>query len=99
MITVLRINKKHAYISAVILFLTIRLIAFDFFVVITLFLMLFYFIGLYCYVMPYIYGENINIPGYAHNLIKGEDDLLRAISFSGGILLCLAALFGPVVNI
>jgi hypothetical protein len=43
--------------------------------------------------IPFVMGERMRVPGYAFELEKGEDDLLRFLSFSAGTIVLLTIFF------
>lgn len=91
----MKIDKVYLWIAAVVLFLLGRLLLSELYSQGTLIGGIIYCLVMAGFIIPYILGENIQIPSYSHILVKGKDDFYRLIYLLIGSCICISALLAP----
>tara|TARA_R110002049_G_scaffold281376_2_gene460964 strand:+ start:8337 stop:8612 length:276 start_codon:yes stop_codon:yes gene_type:complete len=88
-------DKIYLWVGAVVVFFIGRLFVSELYSQGTLIGGIIYSLVMAGFIIPYILGENIQIPSYSHMLVKGEDDIYRLVYFLIGCCICVAALLAP----
>ncbi len=88
-----RISKQAQWVIAVSLFIAVRLFIGAHSIEINLILGLIYVFFLWQIIIPYLNNEDIITVSLNVKLVKGKDDLLRAVYLGMGVIVCLVVLF------
>lgn len=91
-------NKTfYIVITALLFFLITRLVSGKLFIEDTLYILPVYLLLIFWLVVPFISGGKM-MTSLEHTLERGEDDLLRSIMFTAGIISLLVLSFSPFDN-
>ncbi|AWF81239.1 hypothetical protein BTJ40_10640 [Microbulbifer sp. A4B17] len=88
-------NKVYFWMASIVVFLLGRILFSDLWSLGTFVGGIVYGLVMAGFIIPYIFGANIQIPSYTHILVKGKDDLYRFIYFLLSIFICIFTLLAP----
>lgn len=87
-----KVDEKYIWFFAIIIFLLWRYFSNNLIGVSTVLGSVFLLASLFWFLVPFLRGKDIYVPGYAHKFIKGKDDSVRVFFLLLGMFMFFSSL-------